>query len=161
MIGETRSLLLHAGPPESYSSAEALAIRTAARAEATARARTRARARAVGGAPAPELEPEPEPEPQDAQGDSCTVAEFEVGSSLVAMNPKYRDGTRLREGPSKDSAFKRYVLNDSDVTLLKLSDDRRWGEIEATTAAGPVVGWIQVILPTARRSSPLLALASG
>jgi hypothetical protein len=47
---------------------------------------------------------------------------FEIGQKVFALNLKYRDGTRLRSGPSAQSGFNGVWLpNDVEVEILKIS----------------------------------------
>jgi hypothetical protein len=50
---------------------------------------------------------------------------FEVNQKVFSLNLKYRDGTRLRNGPSAESGFNGVWLpNDVEVEILKLSPDK-------------------------------------
>lgn len=59
---------------------------------------------------------------------------FEVGQKVFALNLKYRDGTRLRNGPSVQSGFNGVWLpNDVEVEILLLHSGTQSADENATT----------------------------
>ena len=77
---------------------------------------------------------------------------MQAGDKVYALNPKYRDGTRLRQGPSDAAAFNgKWVPNDTFLTVLGIE-----GEYANVQKADQDSGWIRLrnIRPAADARSP-------
>ena len=56
-------------------------------------------------------------------GEEDVEEEFEVGEFVFMLNPYFKDGTRLRLRPERESPFRdEYILNDARVEILDLRD---------------------------------------
>lgn len=85
--------------------------------------------------------------------------DFFIGERVYALNPYFRDGTRLRLGPDKESKFSdQHVLNDAEVEILELENGfARVTTCDSDTHA-PCDGWLRARnLTRVKRASGLSA----
>ena len=86
--------------------------------------------------------------------EKVAAQEFEVGEYCWMQNPYFKDGTRLRVGPTQEDAMlDQYLLNDDEVELLEFSGEekafvrvRRRGrddDDEGEAAAPQPEGWVR------------------
>ena len=76
------------------------------------------------------------------------LREFEVGERLWMQNPYFKDGTKLRSGPSHSDPFlDQFVLNDACVEIVELSAEGDYARVRLVAEEGEEEeegeGWVR------------------
>ena len=72
-------------------------------------------------------------------GEGEAQMDFTVGEVVFMLNPYFRDGTRLRLDPVKESAFTgQHILNDAECEILELSIETGFAKVREVSG---LMGW--------------------
>ena len=84
-------------------------------------------------------------EPKNAAwtGEGEAEMDFAIGDVVFMLNPYFRDGTRLRLGPTRDDPFsEQHILNDAEVEVLELSQENGFAKVGEVSGA-MAEGWVR------------------
>lgn len=74
-------------------------------------------------------------------------SDLHVGDRVFMQNPKFYDGTQLRQGPEADSEFNgQFVENDEEVEILELSANGVFAKVQTQNSndGQQKEGWVRV-----------------